>query len=70
MPVLGVLKKHRMRGIEAVLFCRTYDAAMKNRNYRKCELSWILESNVVANSLLRKMGARGSKTYRIYEKRL
>ena len=70
MPVLGVLKKHRMRGIEAVFCCRTYDAAKKNRNYRKCELSWILESNVAANALLKKMGARRSKTYRIYEKRL
>jgi len=70
MPVLGVLKKHRMRGIEAVFCCCTYDAAKKNRNYRKCELSWILESNVAANALLSKMGARRSKTYRIYEKRL
>ena len=70
MPVLGVLKKHRMRGIEAVFCCRTYDAAKKKKNYRKCELSWILESNVAANSLLKKMGARRSKTYRIYEKLL
>jgi hypothetical protein len=70
MPVLGVLKKHRMRGIEAVLCCRTYEAAKKNRNYRKCELSWILESNAGVNAVLRKMGARRSKTYRVYEKRL
>jgi len=70
MLALGVLKKHRMRGIEAVFCCRTYDAAKKNRNYRKCELSWILESNGAANALLSRMGARRSKTYRIYEKRL
>jgi len=70
MPVLGVLKKHRMRGIEAVFCCWTFDAAKKNRNYRKCELSWILESNAAANALLSRMGARRSKTYRIYEKRL
>jgi GNAT superfamily N-acetyltransferase len=70
MPVLGVLKKHRMRGIEAVFCCRTYDAAKKNRNYRKCELSWLLESNARANSVLKKLGARRSKTYRIYEKQL
>jgi hypothetical protein len=70
MPVLGVLKKHRMRGIEAVFCCRTYDAAKQKKNYRKCELSWILESNTAANSLLQKMGARRSKTYRIYEKQL
>ena len=70
VPVMGVLEEHRMRGIEAVFCCRTYDAAKKNRVYRKCELSWILESNTAANAVLKKMGARRSKTYRIYEKQL
>jgi hypothetical protein len=70
MPVMGVLEKHRMRGIEAVFCCHTYDAAKKKRHYRKCELSWILESNTAANAVLKKMGARRSKTYRIYEKQL
>jgi GNAT superfamily N-acetyltransferase len=70
VPVMGVLEEHRMRGIEAVFCCRTYDAAKKNRNYRKCELSWILESNTAANAVLKKMGARRSKTYRIYERQL
>ena len=70
VPIMGVLEEHRMRGIEAVFCCRTYDAAKKNRNYRKCELSWILESNTAANAVLKKLGARRSKTYRIYEKQL
>lgn len=70
MPVMGVLKKHRMRGIEAVFCCRAYDAAKKKKSYRKCELSWILESNAAAHSVLKKLGARRSKTYRIYEKQL
>lgn len=70
MPIMGVLEKHRMRGIEAVFCCRTYDAAKKKKNYRKCELSWILESNTAANAVLKKLGARRSKTYRIYEKQL
>ena len=70
VPVVGVLEEHRMRGIEVVFCCRTYDAAKKNRNYRKCELSWILESNTAANAVLKKLGARRSKTYRIYEKQL
>jgi RimJ/RimL family protein N-acetyltransferase len=70
VPVMGVLEEHRMRGIEVVFCCRTYDAAKKNRNYRKCELSWVLESNTAANAVLKKLGARRSKTYRIYEKQL
>ena len=70
VPIMGVLDKHRTRGIEVVLFCRTYDAAKKKRYYRKCELSWILESNTAAITVLKKLGARRSKTYRLYEKLL
>jgi hypothetical protein len=70
MPLLGVRQEHRLRGIEVVFCCRTYDVAKKNRNYRKGELSWILESNTAANAVLKKLGARRSKTYRIYEKPL
>ena len=70
VPIMGVLDKHRTRGIEVVLFCRTYDAAKKKRHYRKCEMSWILESNTAAITILKKLGARRSKTYRLYEKQL
>ena len=70
MPILGVRQEHRLRGIEVVFVCRTYDVAKKNRNYRKGELSWLLESNTAANALLKRLGARRSKTYRIYEKPL
>jgi len=67
MPILGVRQEHRLRGIEVVFCCRTYDVAKRKRNYRKGELSWILESNTAANALLKRLGARRSKTYRIYE---
>jgi GNAT superfamily N-acetyltransferase len=70
MPILGVRQEHRLRGIEVVLCRRTYDVAKKNRNYRKGEMSWVLESNTGANAVLKKLGARRSKTYRIYEKPL
>ena len=70
MPILGVRQEHRMRGIEVALCCRTYDVAKRNRNYRKGEMSWVLESNTAANAVLKKLGARRSKTYRIYEKPL
>ncbi len=70
MPLLGVRQEHRLRGIEVVFCCRTYEVAKQNRRYRKGELSWILESNTAANAVLKKLGARRSKTYRIYEKPL
>ena len=70
MPLLGVRQEHRLRGIEVVFGCRTYDVAKTKRNYRKGELSWVLESNTAAHAVLKRLGARRSKTYRIYEKPL
>jgi GNAT superfamily N-acetyltransferase len=70
MPILGVRHAHRLRGIEVAFVCRTYDVAKKNRHYRKGEMSWVLESNTAANAVLKRLGARRSKTYRIYEKPL
>jgi len=70
MPVLGVRQEHRLRGIEVVFVCRTYDVAKKKTTYRKGEMSWVLESNTAANAVLKRLGARRSKTYRIYEKPL
>lgn len=69
MPLMGIRKEYRMKGIDAVFCCRTYDV-VKKKGPRKIELSWILESNTAANAVLKKMGARRSKTYRIYEKQL
>jgi GNAT superfamily N-acetyltransferase len=69
MPLMGIRKEYRMKGIDAVLCSRTYDV-VKKKGPRKIELSWILESNTAANAVLKKMGARRSKTYRIYEKPL
>ena len=69
MPLMGIRKEYRMKGIDAVLCSRTYDV-VKKKGLRKIELSWILESNTAANAVLKKMGARRSKTYRIYEKPL
>jgi GNAT superfamily N-acetyltransferase len=70
VPLLGIRRAYRMKGIEAVIICRTSDVARKKKNYRTCEMSWILESNTAANAVLKKLGARRSKTYRIYEKQL
>jgi GNAT superfamily N-acetyltransferase len=69
MPLMGIRKEYRMKGIEAVFCCRTYDV-VKKKGPRKLELSWILESNTAANAVLKKLGARRSKTYRIYERPL
>jgi CheY-like chemotaxis protein len=65
--ILGVVREHRRRGIEAAMVARTVRAAMA-RGYRSGELSWILESNGPMRRLLERLGARVDKTYRVYEK--
>jgi len=67
---MGIRRAYRLKGIEAVIICRTSDVARERKHYRKCEMSWILESNTAATAVLKKLGARRSKTYRIYEKQL
>jgi GNAT superfamily N-acetyltransferase len=63
---LGVVEEYRATGLAAGFY------AMLVRNARKlgfgpCEMSWILEDNVLMNRSIELMGAKRYKTYRIYE---
>ena len=63
---LGVVEEYRTSGLAAGFY------AMLVRNARKlgfgdCEMSWILEDNVLMNRSLEAMGAKRYKTYRIYD---
>jgi GNAT superfamily N-acetyltransferase len=63
---LGVVEEYRASGLAAEL----YAALIRNGRrlgYRDCEMSWILEDNVLMNRSLIMMGAKRYKTYRIYE---
>jgi hypothetical protein len=64
----GVLEPYRGRGVEAVLFVKMADAAL--RRYRWAEISWVLESNVMMCRTAEMLGAEVYRTYRIYEKQL
>ncbi len=63
---LGVVEEYRTSGIAAAF----YAALARNGRrlgYYGCEMSWILEDNVLMNRSLQTMGAKRYKTYRIYE---
>jgi hypothetical protein len=64
--IMGVLKEHRMAGIEAVMMKRMLDAAIR-KGYIGGEMSWILETNDAMNRLIKLCGAEVYKTYRIYD---
>lgn len=63
---LGVLPEYRRRGVEALLLREAF-GAMRHLGYRRAELGWILEENVVTRRLVERWGAKVVKRYRIYE---
>jgi hypothetical protein len=64
---LGIKKGYRNRGIDAVMFAETLKAGLK-AGYTECEVSWILEDNVMVQRPIRLFEGTRYKTYRIFEK--
>ncbi len=66
---LGLKPEHRTRGIDAILYLKTFETA-DALGHLSGESSWILEDNWPMRRALEKMGAHVHKTYRVYQKRL
>ncbi|MFW6188881.1 MAG: N-acetyltransferase [Planctomycetota bacterium] len=66
---MGVVREHRRSGIDVLLIHRTFVNGIEN-GFTRGEFSWVLEDNVLLRRTLERMGARVSKTYRIFEKSL
>jgi hypothetical protein len=64
---LGVVEEHRTSGVAAGFYAALVRNARKLGLNGDCEMSWILEDNVLMNRSLEAMGAKRYKTYRIYE---
>jgi len=67
LVIMGVKPEHRTLGIDALFYVETARAAFK-KGYKRCEMSWILESNDMMNRIIERLGGRIYKTYRIYQK--
>jgi hypothetical protein len=66
--IMGVLKEHRLKGIETSFYYETFKNGLKH-GFHKGEMSWILENNYPMRNALEKIyGAKIYKTYRLYEK--
>ena len=63
---LGVVEEYRSAGVAAAFYATLFRNAAR-LGYTDCEMSWILEDNVLMNRSLGVMGAKRYKTYRIYE---
>ena len=63
---LGVVEEYRASGLAAAFYATLVRNAQR-LGYGDCEMSWILEDNLLMNRSLEAMGAKPYKTYRIYE---
>jgi GNAT superfamily N-acetyltransferase len=64
---LGVVEEYRASGLAAGFYATLARNAKRLGYSGCCEMSWILEDNVLMNRSLLAMGAKRYKTYRIYE---
>lgn len=67
--IMGVKEEYRKKGIESLLYLEAFNAAVK-KGYKRAEMSWILEDNVLMQRGCELMGGKLYKKYRIYEKKL
>ncbi len=63
---LGVVEEYRASGLAAAFYATLVRNA-RTLGFGDCEMSWILEDNVLMNRSLEVMGAKRYKTYRIYD---
>jgi GNAT superfamily N-acetyltransferase len=65
----AVIQEYRNRGVETLLAYHTFRNALL-KGHTSCEMSWVLEENVLTRRMLERLGAAPYKTYRIFEKSL
>jgi GNAT superfamily N-acetyltransferase len=69
LVTLGIKEGFRRRGLDAILYIDTIQAA-RRLGYTGGEISWTLEDNDLVNRAIESMGGTRYKTYRLYEKGL
>jgi GNAT superfamily N-acetyltransferase len=64
---LGVVEEFRTTGVAPAFYCELIRQARKLGYHDPCEISWILENNLLMNRSAEQMGATKVKTYRLYD---
>lgn len=63
---LGIVEEFRTAGVAAGFYAALIREA-RRLHYQDCEISWVLEDNVLMNRSVEALGAKRNKIYRIYE---
>lgn len=67
---LGVKKRHRARGVDALLYLELLRAGLSLPQYTRCECSWVLEDNHRMRQAIERFRGEVTKIYRVYERTL
>ncbi len=72
LMIFGIKEEYRTRRYLAIayLLCDEIYRRAREGGYRWSEFSWTLEDNTAVSTMIRNVGCRKYKTYRIYEKPL
>jgi hypothetical protein len=65
LMVMGVIKEYRHKGIEAIMYERGLKNALR-LGYKHCELSWVLDDNIMTQRTAEMMNGKLYKKYAIY----
>jgi hypothetical protein len=66
--LLGVQEEFRTAGVAAALYTEIIRRGLR-LGYQECEMSWILDDNLLMIRSVGLLGGKRHKTYRLYERR-
>jgi len=66
--IMGVVKKYQNLGLDILLYNEIFKDGLMTDSYRNVEMGWILENNIIMNSILKKIGAQCLNKYVLFEK--
>ena len=66
---LGVKKKFRRLGLDGVMLWKQKQYT-QSANFEYCDIGWVLEDNTLTRRLVELMGAKDSKEYTVFEKKI
>jgi len=68
LMLFGIREKFRRTGVDSVLFYEDFKSARyKNRKYKDCEISWLLETNTLIINAAKRQEAKEYKRWRIFD---
>jgi len=70
LMLFGILKEYRKIGLDSLLYYESFRYAFDKGTYEECEISWLLEDNVLVIRAGESMNAKQSRLWRIYQKEL